>query len=236
MLALKTILASGKSLTLKKSSFFKNAKIVYCPPYTLLNLFVEKLKKTKIEVGAQNCHQFDKSGPCTGSINARMIKQLGCRYVIIGHSENRAEGETNSLINKKIKSALKNNLKVILCIGETLNEKKRNLTKKILSNQIRKCLEKIKNFNNLIIAYEPVWSIGTGIIPKNDDLKNNIIYIKKFLKKKLKLNKSKILYGGSVNPKNINDLTNINEIDGFLVGGASQKANKFIDIIKKTFN
>ena len=164
--SIKSVNSINKVVKLKKSSFFKNAKIVYCPPYTLLNLFVEKLKKTKIEVGAQNCHHFDKSGPNTGSINAKMIKQLGCRYVIIGHSENRAEGETNSLINKKIKSALKNNLKVIFCIGETLNEKKKNLTKQILSYQIRKCLEKIKNFNNLIIAYEPVWSIGTGVIPK----------------------------------------------------------------------
>jgi triosephosphate isomerase len=164
-----------------------------------------------------------------------MIKNLGCKYVIIGHSENRIEGETNQIINQKIKTALNNNLKILFCIGENLNEKRTKKTKRILNNQITYGLKSIRNINNIIFAYEPVWSIGTGIIPKQYDLKNNIFFIKQLLQKKFKSKNPKVLYGGSVNPKNVNELREINQIDGFLIGGASQNSNKFIDIIKKTF-
>jgi triosephosphate isomerase len=136
------------------------------------------------------------------------------------------------LINLKIKSAIKSNLKVIFCIGETLSEKRKKITNKILSKQINNGLKSIKDISKIIIAYEPVWSIGTGLIPKSNDLINSISYIKsKFGRKTLK-----VLYGGSVNNKNIDELKDINTIDGFLVGGASQNSKKFIDIIKKTFN
>ena len=165
-----------------------------------------------------------------------MIKNLGCSYVIIGHSENRINGDDNDLINKKIKVSLNNNLKILFCIGETLKEKKAKKTKIILSSQIINGLKKIKNIKKIIFAYEPVWSIGTGIIPKQYELINNIVFIKKLLKKRFKSKNPKVLYGGSVNPKNINELRQINQIDGFLIGGSSQNSNKFIDIIKKTFN
>ena len=165
-----------------------------------------------------------------------MIKNLGCKYVIIGHSENRNKGETNELINKKIKTSLECNLKILFCIGESFKEKQLNKTKKILTNQIKRGLNKIQNIKNIIIAYEPVWSIGTGIIPKNHELKDNILFIKNLLKIKFKYRNPVVLYGGSVNPKNIKDLCQIDQIDGFLIGGSSQKSNKFIDIIKKTFN
>jgi triosephosphate isomerase len=200
-----------------------------------LSSFVQKLKNTKIEVGGQNCHQIDSCGSFTGSINSKMIKSLGCKYVIIGHSENRIEGETNLIINQKIKTALNNNLKILFCIGENLNEKRTKKTKRILNNQITYGLKSIRNINNIIFAYEPVWSIGTGIIPKQYDLKNNIFFIKQLLQKKFKSKNPKVLYGGSVNPKNVNELREINQIDGFLIGRASQNSNKFIDIIKKTF-
>ena len=226
----------NRVIKLSKSRKFKKAKIIYCPPYTLLNNFVQKLKKTKIDVGAQNCHQSDINGPFTGSINSKMVKNLGCSYVIIGHSENRIKGDTNKLINKKIKVSLNNSLKILFCIGETLKEKKAKKTNKILTNQIINGLKKIKNIKKIIFAYEPVWSIGTGIIPKRHELINNIVFIKKLLKKRFKSMNSEVLYGGSVNPKNINELRHINQIDGFLIGGASQNSNKFIDIIKKTFN
>ena len=232
---LKTINSINKVIKFSKSRKSDKAKIIYCPPYTLLNSFVQKLKNTKIEVGGQNCHQIDSCGSFTGSINSKMIKSLGCKYVIIGHSENRIEGETNSIINQKIKSALNNNLKILFCIGENLKEKRTKKTKKILNNQITRGLKSIRNINNIIFAYEPVWSIGTGIIPKQYDLKNNILFIKQLLKKKFKSKNPKVLYGGSVNPKNVNELREINQIDGFLIGGASQNSNKFIDIIKKTF-
>ena len=233
---IKSVNSINRVIKLSKSRKFKKAKIIYCPPYTLLNNFVQKLKKTKIEVGAQNCHQSSTRGAFTGFINSKMIKNLGCKYVIIGHSENRSKGETNELINKKIKSSLDSNLKILFCIGESLKEKQSKKTKRILSNQIKRGLNKIRNIKNIIVAYEPVWSIGTGIIPKNNELKNNILFIKKLLKKRFKCINPVVLYGGSVNPENIKDLSQINQIDGFLIGGSSQKSNKFIDIIKKTFN
>jgi triosephosphate isomerase len=211
-----------------------NFKIIYCPPYTLLKGFLDKLKNSRIDVGGQNCHYEESSGPFTGSISAKMLKEIGCKYVIIGHSENRNNGETNLLINKKIKSALRKKLKVIFCIGENSIEKKRKITKKVLARQIKIGLNKIKT-NDIIVAYEPVWSIGTGLIQRPQELDNNVNFIKHIIKKYLKKTSPKVLYGGSVGPNNINIFKNINSIDGFLVGGASQKSNKFIDIIKKTY-
>ena len=227
-------LNSLKSLD-KVIKFFKNlkkntsSKIIYCPPSTLINPMFKKLKKTPIQVGAQNCHENQNYGAFTGSINTIMIKNAGAKYVIIGHSENRQNGETDKLINTKIKSALKSGLKVIFCIGETLKEKKKNKTNKLLNKQITRGLNNIKSKKNIIIAYEPIWSIGSGLIPKSKELFETI----KFIKKKAK--NLKVLYGGSVNPKNINELNLINNIDGYMIGGASQDAKKFIDIIKKTY-
>ena len=212
----------------------KKFKIIYCPPYTLLDSFSKKIKKTKIELGAQNCHFEISNGPFTGSISPSMLKKIGSNYVIIGHSENRSTGENNDEINKKIKSSIKSNLKVIFCIGETLMQKKRKLTNKILQKQILKGLSKIKNLNKILVAYEPVWSIGTGVVPKIDNLDKNVTFIKNVLKKHLKVKNPKVLYGGSVNSKNVENLVSIKAIDGFLVGGASQKAKNFIDIVKKT--
>ncbi len=211
----------------------KNTKfrIVYCPPNTLIRPLSKRLKKTNLEVGAQNCHESDNYGAFTGHVNSKMLKNVGAKYVILGHSENRQSGETDKLINLKIKSAIKSNLKVIFCIGETLSEKRKKITNKVLAKQITNGLKSIRNTSNIIIAYEPVWSIGTGLIPKSNDLLNSISYIKSKFNKKT----PKVLYGGSVNDKNIAELKDIDVIDGFLIGGASQSSKKFIDIIKKTF-
>ncbi len=205
-------------------------KIIYCPPNTLIESISKKLRGSNIEVGAQNCHEQDVYGAFTGSVNSSMLKSVGAKYIIIGHSENRQAGETDKLINLKIKSALKSGLRVIFCIGETLKAKRKKITKSVLNKQIKAGLKNIKNNKKVIIAYEPVWSIGTGIIPKSDDLFKTISFIKKEKKN------YKVLYGGSVNPKNINQLKSINNIDGYLIGGASQDPKKFIDIIKKTYN
>ena len=211
----------------KKSN---KTKIIYCPPSTLINPMSKKVMNSKIQVGAQNCHESLTYGASTGSINPMMLKNVGAKYVILGHSENRELGETDKLINSKIKAATKSGLKVIFCIGETLGQKRKKITKKILSKQITLGLQKVNKRKNIVIAYEPVWSIGTGIIPKPNDLFSTINFIKK------KVRNIKVLYGGSVNPKNINELKSIENIDGFLVGGASQDSKKFIDIIKKTYN
>jgi triosephosphate isomerase len=211
----------------KKNKFIK---IIYCPPSTLIRPMSKKLKNSRIEVGAQNCHENLTYGAFTGSINSKMLKNVGAKYVIIGHSENRISGENDKLINLKIKSAIKSGLKVIFCIGETSQEKRKKKTSLVLTKQLKKGLNNIKNKSNIIIAYEPVWSIGTGLIPRSKDL----FEVVKFIKQKIK--NQKVLYGGSVNPKNINELKSIRNIDGFLIGGASQDSKKFIDIIKKTYN
>ena len=219
---------------IKFSKNNKNGKfrIIYCPPNTLIRPLSKRLKKTNLEVGAQNCHESENYGANTGHVNSKMLKSVGANYVILGHSENRQSGETDKLINLKIKSAIKSNLKVIFCIGETLSEKRKKRTNKVLAQQITSGLKSIKNTSNIIIAYEPVWSIGTGLIPKPNDLSNSISFIKSKFRKKT----PKVLYGGSVNNKNITEIKDINVIDGFLIGGASQSSKKFIDIIKKTFN
>ena len=213
------------------NSFKKNKsiKIVYCPPNTLIRPMTKILKDSHIEVGAQNCHAHKTYGPFTGSVNSSMLKNVGAKYVIIGHSENRQDGESDKLINLKIKSALKAGLKVIFCIGETSQQKRKKITKQVLNKQIKIGLEKINDKNKVLIAYEPVWSIGSGLIPKSNELLDTIDYIKK------KIKRIKVLYGGSVNPKNIAELNLVNNIDGFLIGGASQDPKKFIDIIKKTY-
>ncbi len=205
-------------------------KVIYCPPNTLIYPMSNKLKNTKIYVGSQNCHENENFGPSTGSVNSKMLKSVGASYVIIGHSEVRKRGETNNLINKKIKVAIKSGLKIIFCVGETLKEKRGKLTKKVLSKQINLGLNKIKNKKGILIAYEPVWSIGSGRVPKPLELFQIINFIKK------KNRNIKVLYGGSVNSKNIDQLNSINNIDGYLIGGASQDSKKFIDIIKKTYN
>ena len=223
-------------INLSKKKNYENTKIVYCPPYTLLNNFVIKTRKTNLDIGAQNCHHEINAGPYTGSISSTMIEKLGVKYVIIGHSENRSNGETNNQINKKIHSAISNNLNVIFCIGENLSEKKNKKANFILKKQINIGLKKIKKINKIIFAYEPVWSIGTGKVLTNKELTKQIIIIKKIIKNKFKNQKTKIIYGGSVNNQNINNFKQIKEINGFLIGGASQNSKKFIDIIKKTIN
>ncbi|MBD1173373.1 triosephosphate isomerase [Pelagibacterales bacterium SAG-MED03] len=219
---------------IKFSKNNKNTKfrIIYCPPNILIRPLSKRLKKTNLEVGAQNCHESENYGAFTGHVNSKMLKNVGAKYVILGHSENRQSGETDKLINLKIKSAIKSKLKVIFCIGETLSEKRKKRTNKILAKQIHNGLKSVTDTSNIIIAYEPVWSIGTGLIPKPKDLLNSISFIKNKFRKKI----PKVLYGGSVNSKNIAQLKDISVIDGFLIGGASQNSKKFIDIIKKTFN
>jgi len=221
-----------KVIKFSKSKEIKKGRLIYCPPYTLINSFSKKFKNCQIGIGGQNCHENESYGAFTGSVNSRMLKNAGAHFVIIGHSENRIKGESDKLINLKIKSALKAKLKVIFCIGETLAEKRKRRTQSILSKQIKIGLNNIKNKSNIFIAYEPVWAIGSGIIPKSQDLFKTIEFIKSKFRDKL----PKVLYGGSVNPENIINLKKINNIDGFLIGGASQSAKKFIDIVKKTYS
>jgi len=233
---LKSIKSINKVIKFAKSNKNKRFKLIYCPPYTLLSAFCAKLQKSPLSVGAQNCHEEIDYGAFTGNVNAKMIKNLGAKYIILGHSENRANGDTDIIINKKINSALKQKLTVIFCIEETLSQKKRKETNKIIKKQITKGLKGFKKNSRIIIAYEPVWSIGTGKILKNHELEKNIKFINSSILKNTKLRKVNILYGGSVNPKNIQSLNAINMLDGYLIGGASQNAKKLIDIVRKSYN
>jgi len=211
-------------------------KIVLCVPNTLIHFFKNKIRAKRIFLGAQNCHYHESYGAFTGSVSASMLKNIGAEYIILGHSENRIEGDANQMIKKKIRSSLNKKLNVIFCIGETHKEKKMGRTFFVLRKQIKESIEKKFNLNKIIIAYEPIWSIGSNKIPKISELKKIIKVIKKDFKKILKTKKEpKVLYGGSVNPKNIGLFSLSNEIDGFLIGGASQSSKKFIDIIKNYY-
>ena len=210
-----------------------NSKVIFCPPYTLINSFAKQLNKSLISIGAQNCHHESNFGPHTGSISSKMIKNSGAKYVIIGHHENRIRGDTDLLINKKIKASLNNKLKIIFCIGENRKQKNKRITNKILNKQITIGLKGVNKKSEIFVAYEPVWAIGTGLVPNTLNLKKNLKFIQKKLKKIL--NNYKILYGGSVNHKTVKAISSIGNVDGFLIGGASQSSKKFIDIIKNSY-
>ena len=210
-----------------------NSKVIFCPPYTLINSFAKQLKKSLISIGAQNCHHESNFGPHTGSINSKMIKNSGAKYVIIGHYENRIRGDTDLLINKKIKASLNNKLKIIFCIGENRKQKNKRITNKILNKQITIGLKGVNKKSEIFVAYEPIWAIGTGLVPNTLNLEKNLKFIQTKLKKIL--NNYKILYGGSVNHKTVKAISSIGNVDGFLIGGASQSSKKFIDIIKNYY-
>ncbi len=230
------IIQSINKFSNKSRNLIQKKRIVLCIPNTLIYNFKKKLRSKSISIGAQNCHYNQTNGPFTGSVNARMLKKLGAEYIILGHSENRAEGESSKLIKKKIISALDQNLNIIFCIGETSKEKRNKKTFFVIKKQIKSSLNKKFNTNKIIVAYEPIWSIGTNKILQVKELKVVISFIKKELKKLFKAKSPvKVLYGGSVNNNNISLFSRISEIDGFLIGGASQSSKKFIDIVKNYY-
>ena len=210
-------------------------KVIITPPYTLIQSYAKYFKKKKLNIGSQNCYQKDHFSSNTAAVSPYMLKHVGAEYTLIGHSDNRREGDNDSVLKNKVKFALKNNLKVIFCIGENKSQKMNKKTLSILKSQLTKTLEKKFNINNIIVAYEPIWSIGSGKIPTVNELDKTIAYIKKVLKKIFKKKSPAVLYGGSVDGKNVNVFKEITNIDGFLVGGASKSSKKFIDIIKNYY-
>ena len=218
-----------------KDKYRKKYRIIITPPYTLLESFSKKFKNKKIIIGSQNCYHKDQFSSNTGAISPYMIKKVGANLSIIGHSDNRAEGDTDKILKSKVIFSLKNNLKVVFCIGENKTEKKNKKTLSVLKRQLTNVLEKKFNKNNIIIAYEPIWSIGTGKIPTAPELKKTTIHIKKVLKEIFKKDSPAVLYGGSVDGSNVEMFKDIKEIDGFLIGGASKSSKKFIDIIKNYY-
>ena len=210
-------------------------RVIITPPYTLIESFSKYFKNKKISIGSQNCYQKDQFSSNTAAVSPYMLRSVGAKYTLIGHSDNRGEGDTDSMLKDKVEFALKNNLKVVFCIGENKSEKKNNRTLAVLKKQLTNVLEKKFNKNNIVVAYEPIWSIGTGKIPGAEDLKKTTVHIKKILKNIFKKNSPAVLYGGSVDGTNVEMFKQITEIDGFLIGGASKSSKKFIDIIKNYY-
>jgi len=211
--------------------------VMIAPPFTALALVSDMLKKTPISLGAQNLF-WEAEGAFTGEISASMLVSAGCRYVIVGHSERRQYfGETDETVNKKIKAAVKNDLIPVMCIGESETERESKETFSVLDRQVQKGLKGFSadEMETLVIAYEPIWAIGTGKTATADQAQEIHLFLRAMLGKKFgnKLAKSlRILYGGSVKPDNITDLMTMPDIDGALIGGASLEPETFSKIVQ----
>ena len=230
--------ASGISLVKSLSAKINRSnssshEVVVCPPFTLISEISKILKSSKISLGGQDC-STDSFGAFTGDISSLMLKDLGCKYVIVGHSERREHhNESEKIIKNKLDLALSLGLKVILCVGEKMQEKKKGNTIRIITRQLQLSISKKCNNKNTIIAYEPVWSIGSGVTPKDSE----ICDVHNFIKNKssqLSIGDKPlmVLYGGSVNPRNSKNILSLQNVDGALVGGASLKLKSFLDIIR----
>ena len=213
-----------------------NNEVILCVPYTDLFYSLLTAQGSKIKIGAQNMH-WEENGAYTGEVSGLMLKAINTEYVIIGHSERRQYfAETDETVNKKIKAALKYELKPIVCVGETLEQRENGETKSIITNQTKCALDGLteEQIKNVIIAYEPIWAIGTGKTATSEDANNSIKQIREKIEK-LYGNKIAeniiILYGGSVKSSNSKELFSMSDIDGGLIGGASLKIDEFIDII-----
>jgi len=214
------------------------SKVIFCPPFSALFYMDELLKDTSFDLGAQNVH-WEKEGAFTGEVSAEMLKSTGATYVIVGHSERRQLfGDTDESVNKRMKAALSNGLTPIMCIGETIEERKSGNTLDVIGRQLKNGLDGISNLDieNIIFAYEPVWAIGTGERAEPnmiDEVHNDIRKILNGLGVDGS-DEIAILYGGSVNQNNIKDLLELNEVNGFLIGGASLDADEFASIIHQS--
>lgn len=207
----------------------RSPQVIFCPTAIYTSYFL----KQKYRVGLQNVFIYDK-GAYTGEVSSYQAASMGIQYVIIGHSERRIHfKETDSLINKKVHEAVKHKLGVILCIGETIEERNLLKTDRVLKRQILNCLNEIEPemLDNIVIAYEPIWSIGTGLVPTNREIQTTVDYIKLLVKEYRNYDDIKVIYGGSVDDKNIKTLNSIDNIFGFLVGSASLNIDKFRKII-----
>ena len=211
-------------------------EVILCVPYTDLFYCLMSAQDTNIKIGAQNMH-FAEKGAYTGEISGKMLKSIGVEYVIIGHSERRQYfAETDESVNKKIKAAFENELKPIVCVGETLEQRESGITNEIITNQTRLALEGLTNeqVENTIVAYEPIWAIGTGKTATSDDANEAVKAIREEIKRIYGVDTAEkviIQYGGSVKSSNAKELFETSDIDGGLVGGASLKPDEFSKIV-----
>jgi triosephosphate isomerase len=211
--------------------------IVICPPFTVLESVARALDGSIVKLGGQNMHH-EVNGAFTGEIAAPMLRAFFATHVILGHSERRTYfGENDEFINKKVIAALKNQLRPILCVGETLAEREAGSTLKVVQTQTERCLEGVSKelATNVVIAYEPVWAIGTGKVATSEQAQEVHAFIRGLLTKLFgehTAQKIRILYGGSMKPANAAELLNQKDIDGGLIGGASLEARSFVDLVK----
>lgn len=223
-----------------KNEYLAKVETVLCPPYTALESVGRVVSRSGLKLGAQNLY-FENDGAFTGEISARMLKELGCEYVIIGHSERRKFlHETNKVINSKIKKAIEFDIKPILCVGETFQEREDEIFEGVVDEQLSDALEGISmtDMRKLVIAYEPVWAIGTGLCATTDQASSMHIFIANVVTRLYDsetADKLIILYGGSVNSKNAAEILSAERVDGALVGGASLKADEFTQIVQCAF-
>ena len=211
----------------------KDKDVVVCPTFVCLQAVADALSDSEISVGAQNLF-WEDSGAFTGEVSAPMIKSAGASHVIIGHSERRQYfGETDDTVNKKLLAALKHCLFPIVCVGETLAEREKAITFKVIERQIKEGLKSLtpENWQSIVIAYEPVWAIGTGKTASKEQAQEVHAFIRGLLPKEV-APQVRILYGGSVKPDNTKELMGQPDIDGALVGGAALKAEDFTKIVK----
>jgi len=227
--------ALAKALT-RLLANLKGVEVVICPPFTALATVGNIISGKNIGLGAQNMH-WEKSGAFTGEVSAAMLRDLYCHYVILGHSERRALfGETDEIVNRKVKSALAANLHPIVCIGETLEQRKAGKAEDIIKKQLQMSLKDLDaaGFHNLIIAYEPVWAIGTGVTATPQQAQDIHRFIRSIVQDQTDEKAAlamRILYGGSVKPGNAAELFGQPDIDGGLIGGASLEADSFVSIV-----
>ena len=211
--------------------------VMICPPFTLIHAMAQVLgDDAGIALGGQDCH-WEEKGAHTGDIAAEMLADLGCTAVIVGHSERRTDhGETDEVVNKKAAAAHRAGLVSIICIGETIDERKAGKTLEVLSTQIAGSIPEGANAANTVIAYEPVWAIGTGLTPTPEEVAEAHAHIRQELAAKVggaeEAARVRIQYGGSVKPNNAKELMSVPNVDGALVGGASLKADDFFGIIE----
>ena len=227
-------------LKFKKNFDFNNTELVICPPFVFLESFLSKVKSENIFIGAQNCF-WENKGAFTGEISPMMLSSMGVKHVILGHSERRNYlGEDNKIISHKISIALKNGLKPIVCIGENIQEKTKGLTMRVVLRQLEECLLEVSRsrIEDVILCYEPVWAISANnpiAPPTSDEIMSARLLLKKFLVKKYGekiAEKVRIIYGGSINGKNVNEVCVDSGMKGGLVGSAGSIPYEILKIVK----
>src|SRR5437763_9488774 len=232
MNGLKSSLAEFEAMRAGAPAVADKADLLVCPPATLIAGFAERAKGSKLAVGAQDCHP-KASGAHTGDLSAEMLADSGASAIIVGHSERRADhGETDALVRQKAEAAWRAGLTAIVCIGETQAQRDAGQTLDVCASQLKGSLPDGATSNNLVVAYEPVWAIGTGRTPTTGDVEQVHRFVRGVLTDRFKAEggKVRILYGGSVKPSNAAELMAVANVNGALVGGASLKAADFLAI------